>query len=199
MKTARPDLADVLPKIKVNTRRPRPASDLAYWSAMADSPERTALILSLAREAGLRRGEIATLALHNIITEDPALIVHGKGNKERYIPITEQLLFALQHWAQEAAVLDWVFPGQINGHLSPRWIGHLAHVALQQTATLHRLRHSFATQGYRRTHDLLAMQRLLGHESPATTQIYADPADDAMRKAVEAAKPFHSFQRELPL
>jgi integrase len=81
----------------------------------------------------------------------------------------------------------YVFPGQIDGHISPGHVSRLMSRALPG-ATGHQLRHRFATRAYQGSgHDLLAVRELLGHASVTTTQIYAQVAPDALRVAAAAA------------
>ena len=80
----------------------------------------------------------------------------------------------------------WLFPGADSGHVSAEWIGRLVGRALPRGVTMHALRHSFATRAYERTGDLVAVQRVLGHESPQTTLRYLAIADQTLRAVVEA-------------
>lgn len=65
-------------------------------------------------------------------------------------------------------------------------IGRLVGRALPAGVTMHALRHRFATRAYERTGDLVAVQRILGHESPQTTLRYLAIADETLRAVVEA-------------
>jgi integrase len=69
-----------------------------------------------------------------------------------------------------------------------RWAGELCSIALGGRWTLHTLRHRFGTAAYRGSHDLRAVQELLGHSSPATTQIYVAVNEDSLREAARAAQ-----------
>lgn len=189
-----PDLAEALPQVKRPPSVPRPLPDTIYFAALDQVDERKALILKIARQAGDRRSETATLSVTDLILRGDGwtLYVHGKGGKDRAIPIPDDLAAAILHWANQ---LDdpngWVFPGP-NGHLSPGYIGYLARQALKlasPVANLHRLRHSYATKGVAETHDLLAMRDLLGHASVSTTEQYVQVVDGALRCVAEAAAP----------
>ena len=90
-------------------------------------------------------------------------------------------------WPRVAVGGGWCFPSKYGGHLSGAHVSKLAAVVLRDGWTLHTLRHRFATSAYSAERDLLAVQRLLGHASVATTQRYAAPPEDALRRAVEAA------------
>lgn len=178
------DAAAGLPKVRPSDPAPRPAPDHAYTFALAGSDKRLALILRLAALVGMRRGEIAQVHARDLISDlvGWSLIVHGKGDRTRIVPIPDVLA------AELLALGDrYVFPGRDGGHISARWVGKLAAASLPEGWTLHTLRHRYATRAYAGTRDLLAVQRLLGHASPATTQRYVRPPDEAMRRAMLAA------------
>jgi len=179
------DLAAALPAVRMAKARPRPAPDDVWAQAIGRANERVGLMLRCAAEAGLRRAEVARIHTDDL-RHDPAgasLLVHGKGGKDRLVPIGDRLA------GQLAAVsTGWVFPAPGGGHLSAEWVGILCGRALPGKWTLHTLRHRFASRAYQRGgHDLRAVQLLLGHESIATTEIYVATEDTAMRAAMLAA------------
>ncbi|MDR1387607.1 MAG: tyrosine-type recombinase/integrase [Propionibacteriaceae bacterium] len=153
-----------LPSVKPADPRPRPTPDVVYRRALHAAAPRTAVILQLAAEGGLRRAEIARV--HSLDLSGCWLTVHGKGDKTRTVPLPSALA------ATVAAADGWVFPAGAGGHLTPGHVGVLASRALPPGWTLHTLRHRFATAVYAATGDLLAVQTLLGHSSPATTRLY---------------------------
>jgi integrase/recombinase XerC len=81
----------------------------------------------------------------------------------------------------------WLFPTGFGGHLTPDCVGRLVARALPDGYAMHTLRHRFATRAYRGTHNLRAVQVLLGHESIATTERYLAVDDSEMRAAMVAA------------
>lgn len=167
--------AEVLPKVTRGQGAPRPIPDAVLAQALEEVSPRERLMLSLAAFAGLRAGEIARVNV-NDLTEDllgDALVVHGKGNKERVIPITKELANGIRGIAQPGT--GWLFPGQDQGHVTSRWIVQLGARVLPGKWTLHTLRHRFGTHAYAGDRDLVAVQRLLGHASVATTQRYVEP------------------------
>ncbi len=153
---------------------PRPAPDSAINTALCNVAPRTELILRLGAELGLRAGEIAAVQLDNLqpVAEGWAtLTIVGKGGNQRILPVPPGLLTVLRRF--NPAPTGWLFPGQINGHLSARWVGKLVAEALPDGWTLHSLRHRFATTAYNEGgKDLLAIKTALGHQSIVTTQRY---------------------------
>lgn len=82
----------------------------------------------------------------------------------------------------------YLFPGRWGGHVEASYVGsHLAHI-LGEPWTAHSLRHRYATVTYESTHDLLLVQRLLGHASVRTTQIYVALPDARLRAGLDAVR-----------
>lgn len=172
-----------LPNITPGPPRPRPAPEAVYRQALAVADPRTRIILRLAAEAGLRRGEIAVIHTRDLVDDllGWSLVVHGKGDRERVVPLPTPLALELRVRGP-----GWVFPGDYRGHLSPRWVGRLATNVLPEEWTLHTLRHRFATRAYGLERDLLVTQTLLGHASPATTRRYVQIDAARLRSTVMA-------------
>jgi integrase len=180
-----PNAAKMLPRVKPAEPTPRPTPDRVYMKALMRSDRRTRLILRLAAEAGLRRGEIALVNTETDLIEDMvgwSLIVHGKGGKIRIVPLTEGIALELLELPA-----GWAFPGAIDGHLSPRRVGELGADALDGVWTLHTLRHRFATRTYDIDHDVFGVQELLGHASPDTTRRYVARDRARLRELVQLA------------
>lgn len=177
------NLARSLPRVRPGKPAPRPAPDSVYREALSRADDRMRLVLRLAHDAGLRRAEIAQIHSRDLFEDLTgwSLRVHGKGAKIRIVPLTGRLALELR-----ALPAGWAFPGDDNGHLSPRYIGKLASRLLTEPYGLHTLRHSFASRAYGHDRDLLAVQELLGHASPATTRTYVVLPSDALRRTVDA-------------
>jgi len=170
-----------LPAVTTPHRLPRPTSELVLTSALLQASPRVHLMVLLAAREGLRRGEIAQV--HTADVEQGVagwnLRVHGKGSRERLLPLCDEVRVLIQ-----AAPDGWVFPGQINGHLSPAYVGKLVSRVLGVGSTTHCLRHRFGTICYAGSHDLLAVQALLGHSKPETTKLYVLVPDESTRAAI---------------
>jgi integrase len=177
--------AAALPPVKASPPRPRPAPDQVWSALLACAPPRTALMALLACEAGLRRAEVAGLHYDDLIRDDTGwtLIVHGKGDKQRVVPIVTPLADTIRAYCHGG----YVFPGQIDGHLSPDAVGRLVSRLMPKGWTMHKLRHRYATKGFHGTHDILAVQHALGHSSVATTQLYTAVSLTDIRAVSEAA------------
>lgn len=165
---------------------PRPAPEAAYSAALGAADARARVILRLAGEAGLRRAEIAAVERRDLLDDlcGTSLLIHGKGEKERIVPLSDSLAREVRRYIGRRR---WLLPSPSGGHLTPRHVGKIATRLLPESWTLHTLRHRFATRTHAGTRDLIVVQRLLGHASVATTQRYVATSDEAMRRAVMIA------------
>jgi integrase len=186
-------LADELPKVRQPKAPPRPAPDAAWAAALAAADPRITLMLRLAAEAGLRRAEVARVHHRDLSAgaHGFSLLVHGKGGKQRVVPISDSLAKLLRAGAAGHSPgmpeRGWLFPTGFGGHLTPDAVGRLVARALPDDFAMHTLRHRFATRAYRGTHNLRAVQVLLGHTSIATTERYLAVDDSEVRAAMVAA------------
>ena len=166
--------------VRVPPTRPRPAP-ASVLPHRGDVDDRVELMILLAVYAGLRRAEIARLHTRDVTGE--GLRVAGKGGRVRVVPLHPVLEEKL---GQVPA--GFVFTSPRGGHLTADRVGRLVSAALGDGWSAHTLRHRFATRLYETSgHDLLAVQQLLGHASPATTQRYTLVASTHLAAAVAAA------------
>jgi len=173
-----------IPVMRAGHPLPRPVIDQDYEVALSKAADRERLALRLSAELGLRRGEV--VMIHSRDLEERAgrwsLTVHGKGNKRRTLPVPDELARRLRDSP------GYLFPGNDAGHLAPRTLGKLVSQLLPPGVTMHALRHRFATRAYAVAGDVLAVQQLLGHASPATTVRYVQVSDENLRQLVEAVR-----------
>ena len=138
----------------------------------------------LAGEAGLRRAEVAQAHRDDLIEDLTgwSLIVHGKGGKQRVVPLTDSLATTIREHPA-----GWLFPGRDNGHLSAGHVGITISRLMPPGWSMHKLRHRYATRGFAGTGNLRAVQVALGHASVATTQRYVAVSSADLRAVSEAA------------
>lgn len=162
---------------------PAPAADYDVMEAIRQSPEWVALAIEVIATCGLRRSEVATLKDSLIQPDGQGWIIRvtGKGDVTRIIPCPPHLALRLKKRK------GWTFPGGQHGHVSAGWLGKMISRALPPGVTAHKLRHRFASVSYAKTHDLRAIQELLGHASLATTQVYVRVSTTETREAAQAA------------
>lgn len=173
-----------LPKVRPAPPRPRPTPDDVYVRALAGARPRERLMLRLGAEIGLRRREVALVHSDDLFQDLDgwSLVVHGKGGKERVLPLPPLLAAELL-----ALPKGYAFPGDVDGHLSPRWVGTLVSRLMPEPWTMHTLRHRFADRTHQVEHDLVIVQELLGHASIVTTRAYVPVRRDRLRATVEIA------------
>ncbi len=134
---------------------------------------------------GLRVSELCDLLISNLYLDEGYIRVHGKGNKERLVPISPVAISCLREWFEDRAQLDikaghedYVFVSMRRRTRLSRItlfvrIKQLAELAgIQKNISPHTFRHSFATSLLEGGANLRAIQAMLGHESIATTEIY---------------------------
>ncbi len=198
-------IGDDLPKVRQPQGVPRPVPDEALRFALAVADARTALMVRLAAEAGLRRAEVARVHTRDVVetVDGWSLLVHGKGGKQRTVPLSAELAGlirrgAVGHTPELAAfgrgAEGWLFPEgrghatvRGRGHISPEWVGIVVSRVLPEGYSMHRLRHSYASRVYRGSRNLRAVQTLLGHASIATTERYTAVTTDEVRAAAACA------------
>lgn len=175
-----------LPKVKTPPPAPRPAPDDVWLELLAAAAPRERLMARLAAEAGLRRSEVAVVRADDLIRDlhGWSLIVHGKGGKQRVVPLNDGLV---AEFRAAATRRGYLFPGQIDGHLSAQWVGIVISKLMPRGWSMHKLRHRFATLGYSGTGNLRAVQEALGHASVATTQLYTAVSTREVRSVAVAA------------
>jgi integrase/recombinase XerC len=162
-------------------------------------------ILETLYSTGIRVSELVGINRGDIDDTGAALIVRGKGRRERIVPLGTHALAALRHYAsmldtEQAGTpngRDTAAPLFINKHggrLSTRSVRrkvskYLTQAGLDPNISPHTLRHSFATHLLDNGADLRSVQELLGHQSLSTTQIYTHLTTQRMRDAYDDAHP----------
>jgi integrase/recombinase XerC len=157
---------------------------------VASFPERDRLLFELLYGCGIRNSELVGINLDDISLSNEAILIRGKGKKERYVPFGGSALAALSvylPWRQQLlAILKKTMPAkgmpallvnQRGGRLTTRSVGRIVKriavaKGLSPEVHPHTLRHAFGTHMLEEGADLRAIQELLGHERLATTERY---------------------------
>ena len=144
--------------------------------------------LSVAYGAGLRVSEVANLKVSDIDSERMMLRVEqGKGQRDRDVMLSPQLLELLREWWKAARPQVWLFPGQnpINpmtaASAQPRRHRRQDLAGISKRVSPHTLRHSFATHLLEQGVDIRVIQVLLGHAKLETTALYTRVAVNTVR------------------
>lgn len=159
--------------------------------------------------SGLRVSELVGLPVSALSREDGTIIVRGKGDRERMVPLTEPAVEALGSYASVRTLFlpkrkgtsgyvhsPWLFPSRsAEGHLTrARFAQQLKDLAVEagvepSRVSPHVLRHSFASHLLAHGADLRSLQQMLGHADIGTTQIYTHVLDQRLRELVTKHHP----------
>lgn len=166
---------------------------------------RMAALLELLYATGMRVSELVSLPARVLNGEGRFLLIKGKGNKERMVPLSRPAIAALDAYGAalkaEAAAKDgpdspWLFPARSKEGYLPRQVFARELKALAARAGVpaaavspHVLRHAFASHLLQNGADLRAVQELLGHSDISTTQIYTHVLDEQLQKLVHEHHP----------
>ncbi len=156
------------------------------------------LVLKLFYSTGMRLSELISLKESQLDASLTQVKVLGKGNKERIIPVSKELVAELQSYiADKPAALEnmlTIFITEKGKPLQPRSVysfvrNHLSKVTTIQKKSPHILRHSFATHLMNNGADLNAVKELLGHSSLAATQVYTHNTIEKLKDVFKKAHP----------
>ncbi len=187
-----------LPAIPESKPKPRPAPEWLWDEILVNSEPRVRVMIRLAGEAGLRRAEVSQVHRDDVVWDGDgwSLVIHGKGDKQRVVPINESLAEVIQRgptWAPPGYPNQgYLFPSydqwgnKLAPHMSADRVGRLVGEVMGQGWTMHKLRHRYATRGFAGTKNLRAVQEALGHASVATTQRYVAVSAPEIRAVSEA-------------
>lgn len=169
---------------------------------------RNQVMLTLLYTTGMRISELVTLTIANVQLEEGFILVHGKGGKDRLVPLPEEAIELVHRYLRRAhgeligikrslRASDYLFPVVYGGkvkHLTRQtfWMTLkkiAADAGITQEITPHKLRHSLATHLLRKGADLRSLQLLLGHENLATVQIYTHLDTGYLRELYDQKHP----------
>ncbi len=160
------------------------------------SPTPVSVMIHLLYATGIRRAELAGIRVRDLDFERALLRVRGKGNKERDVPLGEDMVRDLQRFLEEREVPSpWLFSRKNGEQLALTTISKMVHKELSRDPGFtgkkspHVLRHSLATHLLNRGADLNSIKELLGHTSLAATQVYTHNSFEVLKKAYKKAHP----------
>ena len=170
---------------------------------------RLVALLETLYATGLRVSELVGLPLSALGRDGQMLIVRGKGDKERLVPVggaakdaVAAYLLVRGEFLRSAAVSPWLFPSRgAEGHLTRRRFGQiLKDLAIEagiepRRVSPHVLRHAFASHLLAHGADLRAVQQMLGHADIATTQIYTHVLEERLKALVRDHHPLAGGDR----
>jgi integrase/recombinase XerC len=152
---------------------------------VASFPERDRIMLELLYGCGIRNSELIGINLDDIRLSSEAILIRGKGKKERYVPFGDSVKTALatylplrqQMLAERKKITTALLINQRGGRLTTRSVGRIIKKVavakgLSPDVHPHTLRHAFGTHMLEEGADLRSIQEMLGHERLSTTQRY---------------------------
>ncbi len=132
---------------------------------------RDRLIVRLIYATGVRVSELSAISVEDIDFEEQTIRVKGKGDKVRTVFVDEETLQDIERFVGNT-IEGPLFLGQQGNHISPRTVQHIFRQYAPAGITPHKIRHSYASELYRRSRNLRVVQENLGHSSIKTTEIY---------------------------
>ncbi len=170
---------------------PIPWLDAIFHLPDLTPPERA--FMAIIRFCGVRVSEVLNLTVNDVDLEEGVLVIrHGKGNKDRAIPLDAEAVVALAPYvlARKATPDAFLFQSPNGGVMTRgivgRMLDNLARRAGVPRFTVHQVRHTFGTEAAKSGMPLPVLQAVMGHESPTTTALYIEVAAQDLRDGMAA-------------
>ena len=165
--------------------------------------QRNRALLEVLYGSGLRVSECANLKLSVIDFDNSVMLIHGKGNKDRYVPLGSYAADAIQEYVHEGRKQlmlhfgkehEYLFINHRGDQITPTGIEYVLNQIIKKSSLKsdirpHMLRHTFATHLLNNGADLRTVQELLGHANLSTTQIYTHVTKESLQKSYRSFHP----------
>lgn len=162
---------------------------------------RNEAIIEMLYGSGLRVSELINLSISRINFDEGFMLVEGKGNKERFVPVSPRALDLCRQWMEQRALLnvapeasDILFLNRRGRKLTRVMVFYIVkdlaeRAGIKRNVSPHTLRHSFATHLLEGGANLRSIQELLGHENLVTTELYVHIDRTRLRATLEQFHP----------
>ncbi len=199
---------DMLDKPRITRHLPDVLSNeeieqiLATFDKSRDDGFRNSVIIEVLYGCGLRVSELVNLRLSQLYLDDECLLIQGKGDKQRWVPINRRAIELLKLYITgsrndlkiKPGNENFVFLSRLGRKLSRQYVflfiqDAVEKAGIHKTVSPHSFRHSFATELVRNGADLRAVQEMLGHESITTTEIYTHLDHKYLRETITKYHP----------
>jgi len=156
---------------------------------------RNRLIVRLIYATGVRVSELCAINVEDIDFEEQTIRVKGKGDKIRTVFVDEETLEDIDEFIGNK-IEGPLFVGQQGNHISPRTVQHIFKENAPDGITPHKIRHSYASELYRRSKNLRVVQENLGHSSIKTTEIYLHTDLEERKRVYQQYFPLSNGKKE---
>lgn len=180
-------------------------SMLACIDLSLEEGHRNRAIIEVMYSCGLRVSEVVSLKISDLFFDDGYLRVIGKGDKERLVPVSDELIKQVGLYRQkrsqmniESRYADYLFLNRRGRPLSRVMVFNIvkqtaSNAGIKKSVSPHTLRHTFATQLVKGGADIRLVQQMLGHSSILTTEVYTHPD---IRHRQETVERFHPLSKK---
>ena len=159
--------------------------------------ERDKLIIRTIYATGVRVSELCNINIEDIDFEEHTIRIRGKGDKIRIVFVDDDTLESIRKFIGNQ-IIGPLFVGQQGKNISPRAIQHIFRHYAPVGITPHKIRHSYASELYRRSKNLRVVQENLGHTSIKTTEIYLHTDIDERRQVYQQFFPLSGNNEKTP-